>query len=112
MVEFLRIMCHFEKTLLFGKYLDGKMDSAVDYKQTRKVSVIEINGLSISLYIFDTPAFLGEILENITLFMIPENDVNKTRKKISVEVLSLIGSGKPKDALLFFDPECKTHNPY
>ena len=49
MVGFLRIMCHFEKTLLFGKYLDGKMDSAVDYKQTRKVSVIEINGLSISL---------------------------------------------------------------
>ena len=68
--------------------------------------------MSISLYVFGTPAFLGEILENITLFMIPENDVNKTRKKISVEVLSLIGSGKPKDALRFFDPECKTHNPY
>ena len=68
--------------------------------------------MSISLYIFGTPAFLGEILENITLFMIPENDANKTRKKISVEVLSLIGSGKPKDALRFFDPECKTHNPY
>jgi predicted SnoaL-like aldol condensation-catalyzing enzyme len=74
--------------------------------------LVEINGLSIGLYIFGTPAFLGEILENITLFMIPENDANKTRKKISVEVLSLIGSGKPKDALLFFDPECKTHNPY
>jgi predicted SnoaL-like aldol condensation-catalyzing enzyme len=51
-------------------------------------------------------------LENITLFMIPDNDVNKTRKKICVEVLSLIGSGKPKEALRFFDPECKTHNPY
>jgi hypothetical protein len=51
-------------------------------------------------------------LENITLFMIPENDVNKIRKKISVEVLRLIGSGKPKEATRFFDPECKTHNPY
>ena len=44
--------------------------------------------------------------------MIPENDLNKTRKKISVEVLSLIGSGKPKEAMRFFDPKCKTHNPY
>jgi predicted SnoaL-like aldol condensation-catalyzing enzyme len=68
--------------------------------------------LSISLNIFETPAFLGEILENITLFMIPESEENKTRKKISVEVISLIGSGKPKDALRFFDPECITHNPY
>lgn len=51
-------------------------------------------------------------MENITLFMITEKDVNKMRKKISVEVLSLIGSGKPKEALRFFDPECKTHNPY
>jgi hypothetical protein len=44
--------------------------------------------------------------------MIPENDANKMRKKISFEVLSLIGSGKPKEALRLFDPECKTHNPY
>ena len=44
--------------------------------------------------------------------MIPENDVNKARKKISVEVLSLIGAGKPKESLRFFNPECKTHNPY
>jgi predicted SnoaL-like aldol condensation-catalyzing enzyme len=44
--------------------------------------------------------------------MIPENDVNKARKKISVEVLSLIGAGKPKEALRFFNPERKTHNPY
>ena len=68
--------------------------------------------MSISLYIFDTPAFLGEILENITLFMIPEDDANKTRKRISVEIFNLIGLGKPKDILHFFDPECKTHNPY
>jgi hypothetical protein len=72
----------------------------------------KINGLSISLNIFDVPAFLGEILDNITLFMIPENDVNKMRKKISVEVLRLIGSGKPKESLRFFDHKCKTHNPY
>ena len=31
---------------------------------------------------------------------------------MAVEFLSLIGAGKPKDGLLFFDPECKTHNPY
>lgn len=44
--------------------------------------------------------------------MIPDNDVNKTHKKIAVEFLSLIGSGKPKDGLRFFAPDCKTHNPY
>lgn len=51
-------------------------------------------------------------MENITLFMVPENDANKTRKKIAVEFLSLIASGRPKDGLRFFDPDCKTHNPY
>ena len=51
-------------------------------------------------------------MENITLFMIPENDANKTRKKIAVEFLSLVGSGKPKDGLRFFTSDCKTHNPY
>ncbi len=29
-----------------------------------------------------------------------------------MEILSLIGSGRPKDTLHFFDPECKTHNSY
>jgi len=51
-------------------------------------------------------------MENITLFMIPENDVNKNHKEIAVKFLSLVGFGKPKDGLRFFDPECKTHNPY
>ena len=51
-------------------------------------------------------------MESITLFMIPENDANKTRKKIAVEFLSLVGSGRPKDRLRFFTPDCKTHNPY
>ena len=55
---------------------------------------------------------LGEKMENITLFMIPENDVNKNHKEIAVKFLSLVGFGKPKDGLRFFDPECKTHNPY
>jgi predicted SnoaL-like aldol condensation-catalyzing enzyme len=86
------------------------MDSAI-FSHV-KIVVVEINRLSISLNIFDTPDFLGEILENITLFMIPENDVNKTRKRISVEIFNLIGSGKPKDILRYFHPECKTHNPY
>jgi len=56
--------------------------------------------------------FLGEKVENITLFMIPENDANKTHKKIAVEFLSLIASGKPKDGLRFFAADCKIHNPY
>jgi predicted SnoaL-like aldol condensation-catalyzing enzyme len=51
-------------------------------------------------------------MESITLFMIPDNDANKTHKKIAVEFLSLVGSGKPKDGLRFFSPDCKTHNPY
>lgn len=51
-------------------------------------------------------------METITPFMIPENDVNKTRKKIAVEFLNLIGAGKPKDGLKFFASDCKTHNPY
>jgi predicted SnoaL-like aldol condensation-catalyzing enzyme len=56
--------------------------------------------------------FLGEKMENITLFMIPDNDPNKTRKKIAVDFLSLVGSGRPMDGLRFFTPDCKTHNPY
>ena len=56
--------------------------------------------------------FLGEKLESVTLFKIPKNDVNKVHKEIAVEFLSLAGSGRPKDGLRFFAPECKTHNPY
>ena len=44
--------------------------------------------------------------------MIPENDVNKSRKEIAVKFLSFIGEGKPKEGLRFFDANCKTHNPY
>ena len=51
-------------------------------------------------------------MENITLFMIPENDANKNHKEIAVKFLSLVGSGKPKDGLRFFAHDCKTHNPY
>ncbi len=50
--------------------------------------------------------------DNKTSFEIPENDANKVHKGIAVEFLSLIGAGKPRDGLRFFDPECKTHNPY
>ncbi len=39
-------------------------------------------------------------------------DDNKSRKDIAVEFLNLVDSGKPKDGLVFFDPDCKTHNPY
>lgn len=45
-------------------------------------------------------------------FEVPHNDPNKARKDIAVEFLSLIGQGRPKDGLLFFDSDCKTHNPY
>ena len=51
-------------------------------------------------------------MESDTLFKIPENDVNKVRKDIAVEFLGLAGSGRPKEGLRFFAPECKTHNPY
>ena len=51
-------------------------------------------------------------MENTTPFMIPENDVNKTRKDNAVEFLNLIAFGKTKEGLRFFAPECKTHNPY
>jgi predicted SnoaL-like aldol condensation-catalyzing enzyme len=47
-----------------------------------------------------------------SVFDVPPNDPNKARKGIAVEFLSLVASGKPKDGLFFFDPECKTHNPY
>lgn len=46
------------------------------------------------------------------LFEVPKNDANKVRKNIAVEFLSLVGSGRPKEGLRFFAPECKTHNPY
>ena len=51
-------------------------------------------------------------MENITLFMVPENDVNKAHKKIAVEFLSLIAAGRAMEGLKFFAPNCKTHNPY
>jgi len=51
-------------------------------------------------------------MESITPFMVPENDANKTRKKIAIDFFNLIGSGRPKDGLRFFSPDCKTHNPY
>jgi hypothetical protein len=45
--------------------------------------------------------FLGEKMESVT-FKITENDVNKVRKEIAVEFLSLVGRGRPKDGLRFF----------
>lgn len=51
-------------------------------------------------------------MESVTLFKIPENDANRARKEIAVEFLNLIASGRPKDGLRFFAPDCKTHNPY
>ena len=47
-----------------------------------------------------------------TLFEVSINDVNKVRKDIAVEFFNLVGSGRPRDGLRFFAPECKTHNPY
>ena len=62
--------------------------------------------------IYFHPAFLGIIMIGKSVFDVPQNDPNKVRKDIAVEFLSLIGEGRPKDGLLFFDPECTTHNPY
>ena len=50
--------------------------------------------------------------EKMGLFEVPKNYENKGRKDIAVKFLSLVGSGKPKEGLPFFAPNCKTHNPY
>jgi predicted SnoaL-like aldol condensation-catalyzing enzyme len=47
-----------------------------------------------------------------SVFEVPPNDPNKARKEIAIEFLNLIGQGRPKDGLGFFEPDCKTHNPY
>ena len=49
---------------------------------------------------------------SLTGFEESKEDDDKARKDIAVEFLRLIGSGKPKDGLRFFAPDCKTHNPY
>ncbi len=46
------------------------------------------------------------------LFEVPTNDSNKLRKEAVVKFLSSIAAGKPKDGLVFFAPDCITHNPY
>ncbi len=46
------------------------------------------------------------------LFEVAENDANRFRKEAAVKFLSLIAAGKPKDGLVFFAPDCITHNPY
>ena len=51
-------------------------------------------------------------MNNKTLFEVSKNDVNKVRKDIAIEFFNLVSSGRPKDGLPFFAPECKTHNPY
>ncbi len=43
---------------------------------------------------------------------IPEDSTQRTRKDNTVEFLTLIGKGKPKEGLRFFASDCKTHNPY
>jgi predicted SnoaL-like aldol condensation-catalyzing enzyme len=70
------------------------------------------NSLPPRFNILSNSVFLVKKMENITPFMIPENDPNSTRKKIAVEFLSLVGSGRPKEGLRFFSYDCKTHNPY
>ncbi len=56
--------------------------------------------------------FFGVRMSNKTLFEVPQNDANRVCKEIAVEFFNLIASGRPKDGLPFFSPECKTHNPY
>ena len=46
------------------------------------------------------------------LFKVPENDAHELRKMAAVRFLSLIAAGKPKEGLVFFTPDCITHNPY
>ena len=46
------------------------------------------------------------------LFEVPKNDVNRLHKEAAVKFLSLIAAGETKDGLVFFAPDCITHNPY
>ena len=46
------------------------------------------------------------------LFEVPKNDPHRIRKEAAVKFLSLIAAGRPKDGLVFFTPDCITHNPY
>jgi predicted SnoaL-like aldol condensation-catalyzing enzyme len=103
MHEFFIIRCQWE-SLLIAYALGGKMDYAA-------IQPLE-NALSIRLNIHVNPAFLGIVMIGKSVFEVPPSDPNKVRKDIAVEFLNLIGLGKPKDGLLFFDPECETHNPY
>ena len=43
---------------------------------------------------------------------VTKTDVNSIHKNIAIEFLNLVGSGRAKDGLRLFAPECKTHNPY
>ena len=47
----------------------------------------------------------------LTGFEESKDDDDKAHKDIAVEFLRLVGSGKPKEGLCFFAPDCKTHNP-
>jgi predicted SnoaL-like aldol condensation-catalyzing enzyme len=51
-------------------------------------------------------------MDNELLFEVRENDVHRLRKEAAVKFLSLIAAGRPKDGLVFFTPDCITHNPY
>ena len=70
------------------------------------------NELSICLNIYVNQAFLGAIMIGKSVFDMAQNDANKAHKDIVVEFLRLVASGEPEDGLIFFDPDCKTHNPY
>jgi predicted SnoaL-like aldol condensation-catalyzing enzyme len=51
-------------------------------------------------------------MDNKLPFEVPENDVHRLRKEAAIKFLSLIAVGRPKDGLVFFTPDCITHNPY
>ena len=51
-------------------------------------------------------------MDSEMLFEVSENDAHRLRKRAAVKFLSLIAAGKPKDGLVFFTPDCITHNPY
>jgi predicted SnoaL-like aldol condensation-catalyzing enzyme len=61
---------------------------------------------------FDGTFFSVISMDYELLFEVPENDAHRLRKEAAVRFLSLIGAGRPKDGLVFFTPDCITHNPY
>ena len=64
------------------------------------------------VYVCESLEWLGETMDDVKSGDTSSNNAGKSRKDIAVDFLRLIGSGKPKEGLRYFAPNCTTHNPY